>query len=60
MPAGTMASNIIKVSTIKISLFISLKCGLNAELYVSGLFYSHIMNTNIVNKYFLTSSWAKN
>ena len=59
MPAGTMASKVIKVSTIKISLFISLKCGLNAVLYVSGLFYCQIMNTNIANKHFLTANWTK-
>jgi hypothetical protein len=60
MPAGTLASNVIKVSTIKIGLFISLKCGLNAVLYVSDLFYCQIMNINIVKKYFLNANWAKN
>jgi len=60
MPAGTMASNVIKVSIIKISLFILLKCGLNAALFVLGLFYCQIMNINIMNKYFLTAGWAKN
>ena len=60
MPAGTMASNVIKVSTIKISLFISLKCGLSAVLHVSGLFYRQIMNIDIGNRHFLTANWAKN
>jgi hypothetical protein len=55
-----VASNVIKVSPIKISLFILLKCGLNAALYVSDLFYCQIMNINIVNKYFLNANWAKN